>query len=83
MTDGSGKGLFAPGTARHGPPSAKRRAAYQALQIVWTEARDAELMDHMAEDRTFTQTARLMGLSVSQVSSRFKRLRDAMGSQAE
>ena len=26
--DGSGKGLFPPGTARHGPPSAKRRSAH-------------------------------------------------------
>lgn len=86
MTDGSGKGIFPPGTARHGPPSDKRRAACKRLlrmaKIVWTEDRDAELMEHISRERSFTQTAKLMGLNVDQVSGRFKRLRDQMGWQA-
>lgn len=88
MTDGSGKGIFPPSTARHGPPSAKRRAAckrmssYRKPDVVWTEDLDAQLMDLIADGQSFTQAGGALGLSASQASSRFKRLRDGMGWQA-
>ena len=86
---GSGKGIFPPSTARHGPPSAKRRAACQRIStyrkpdVAWTDDLDAQMMERIAEGQSFTQTARALNLSPSQVSGRFKRLRDAMGEQAK
>lgn len=54
----------------------------RAAKVAWTEDRDSELMEHISRDRSFTQTAKLMGLNTDQISGRFKRLRDMMGEQA-
>lgn len=62
--------------------TAHKRIA-RAAKVAWTEDRDAELMENIARDRSFTQTAKMMGLNTDQISGRFKRLRDAMGWQAK
>lgn len=87
MSDAAG--IFPPGTARHGPPSQKRRdackrirARYLANNVRWTDDLDGELMEYISRGYSFGQTAKLMGLSDSQVSGRFARLRFLMGEQA-
>jgi len=58
-------------------------SSYRPKPLHWSEARDAELMDLIAEERSFTEIGRIMNISKDQASGRFKRLRDAMGRQAK
>ena len=58
-------------------------SSYRPKPLHWSENRDAELMDLIAEERSFTEIGRIMKISKGQASGRFKRLRDAMGGQAK
>lgn len=58
-------------------------SSYRPQPQVWTEHLDAELMEHVAQERSFTEIGKIMGVSKDQASGRFKRLRDAMGGQAK
>lgn len=56
---------------------------YRSAPLAWTEALDAQLMQLVSEEISFTRIGRIMNMSKDQASSRFKRLRDAMGGQAK
>lgn len=57
--------------------------SYRSAPLVWTEALDAQLMQLVSEETSFTRIGRIMNISKDQASGRFKRLRDAMGGRAK
>ncbi len=83
---GDASGIFPPSPARFGPPRAAlttgRVRRLLRTEIRWTDDLDAQLMDHIADGKSFIATAELMGLSKDQTGSRFAALRRKMGWQA-
>lgn len=82
-----GKGIFPPGTARHGPPSLKRREAMAKYKRPDQTARiDRERLDAlaemMAEGMTITAASARLGVSMQRGSQLFKRIREELGWQA-
>jgi hypothetical protein len=52
-------------------------------QVVWTPLMDSLLMDAISRGCTFARAGRQAGVNKDQAASRFKRLKDRMGWQAQ
>jgi len=75
--DGSGKGLFPPGTARHGPPSAKRREAHRDRLKRARRRRLEQLADLVADGWSVAAAAQSLGVSQQTGHSMWREICDA------
>lgn len=77
-----GRGIFPPGTARHGPPSAKRAEAHRRLLHLARERRIVQLADHVADGWSVAAAARHLGVSQQTGSSMWRDICERVGWQA-
>lgn len=82
MTEGSGKGLIPLGTARHGPPSAKRNEAHRNRLRAARERRIWQLAELVANGWTVASAAQRLGVSQQIGSLMWRDIRDRLGEQA-
>jgi Response regulator containing a CheY-like receiver domain and an HTH DNA-binding domain len=77
MNEGSGKGIFPPGTARHGPPSAKRRSAHVDRLKHQRARRREKLADLVADGWSVAAAAKQLGVSQQTGHSMWREICDA------
>ena len=80
MTEG--RGIFPPGTARHGPPSAKRNEAHRNRLRAARERRVWQLADLVAEGWSIASAARHLGVSQQTGHSMWRDILERVGGLA-
>lgn len=73
------KGLFPPGTARHGPGSGKRVAAWRARQHAEREHRINKFAEMLANGWTISAAARALNVSQQNGSNMLRDIRERLG----
>lgn len=76
------KGIFPPGTARHGPPSAKRTEAHRNLLHRARERRVWALAGLVADGWSVAAAARHLGVSQQTGSGMWRDICERVGDQA-